>query len=70
MTLDEVTHVKCCARVQPKIRPLGLIPGGEERRAVAMRIAKDEVDVRMAIPGAVIRQQTGFGDASATTPSG
>jgi hypothetical protein len=30
-----------------------------------MRVAKDDVDVRMEIPGAVIRQRTGFGDASA-----
>ena len=29
-----------------------------------MRIAKDNVDVRMEIPGAVIRQRTDFGDAS------
>jgi hypothetical protein len=29
-----------------------------------MRIAKDEVDVRMEIPGAVIRQRIGFGDVS------
>lgn len=29
-----------------------------------MRIAKDNVDVRMEIPGAVIRQQTDFGDVS------
>ena len=29
-----------------------------------MRIAKDKVDVKMEIPGAVIRQQTEFGDAS------
>ena len=29
-----------------------------------MRIAKDQVDLKMKIPGAVIRQQTGFGDAS------
>jgi len=29
-----------------------------------MRIAKDDVDVKMDIPGAVIRQQTDFGDAS------
>ena len=27
-----------------------------------MRIAKDRVDVRMEIPGAVIRQRTGFGE--------
>ena len=27
-----------------------------------MRIAKDDVDVRLEIPGAVIRQRTGFGD--------
>jgi hypothetical protein len=27
-----------------------------------MRVAKDNVDVRMEIPGAVIRQRTGFGD--------
>ena len=26
-----------------------------------MRVAKDDVDVRMQIPGAVIRQRTGFG---------
>lgn len=29
-----------------------------------MRVAKDNVDVRMEIPGAVIRQRTEFGDAS------
>ncbi len=29
-----------------------------------MRIAKDDVDVKMEIPGAVIRQQTDFGDAT------
>ena len=29
-----------------------------------MRVAKDDVDVRMEIPGAVIRQRTGFGDVS------
>jgi hypothetical protein len=29
-----------------------------------MRMAKDEVEVRMQIPGAVIRQRTGFGDVS------
>ncbi len=29
-----------------------------------MRIAKNSVDVKMEIPGAVLRQQTGFGDAS------
>ena len=29
-----------------------------------MRIAKDDVDVRMEIPGAVIRQRLGFGDES------
>ena len=29
-----------------------------------MRIAKDDVDVKMAIPGAVIRQRTDFGDAT------
>jgi hypothetical protein len=28
-----------------------------------MRIAKDKVDVKMQIPGAIIRQQTDFGDA-------
>src|SRR5687768_5791835 len=28
-----------------------------------MRIAKDQVDVKMEIPGAVIRQRTEFGDA-------
>jgi len=27
-----------------------------------MRVAKDDVDVRMQIPGAVIRQRAGFGD--------
>lgn len=26
-----------------------------------MRVAKDDVDVRMEIPGAVVRQRTGFG---------
>jgi hypothetical protein len=29
-----------------------------------MRVAKDKVDVRMEIPGAVIRQRLDFGDAS------
>jgi hypothetical protein len=29
-----------------------------------MRIAKDKVDVKMEIPGAVIRQRTDFGDAT------
>jgi len=29
-----------------------------------MRVAREQVDVKMQIPGAVIRQQTGFGDAS------
>ncbi|MCY7317405.1 MAG: hypothetical protein LH617_01525 [Ramlibacter sp.] len=29
-----------------------------------MRIAKDDVDVKMQIPGAVIRQQINFGDAT------
>jgi hypothetical protein len=29
-----------------------------------MRIAKDQIDVKMEIPGAVIRQRTEFGDAS------
>lgn len=29
-----------------------------------MRLPKDQVDVRMEIPGAVIRQRKGFGDAS------
>ena len=29
-----------------------------------MRVAKDEVEVRMEIPGAVIRQRRDFGDAS------
>jgi len=29
-----------------------------------MRVAKEDVDVRLEIPGAVIRQRSGFGDAS------
>ncbi len=29
-----------------------------------MRVAKDDVDVRMEIPGAVVRQRMDFGDAS------
>ena len=29
-----------------------------------MRVTKDDVDVKMEIPGAVIRQRTEFGDAS------
>ncbi len=28
-----------------------------------MRVAKDDVDVRLEIPGAVLRQRKGFGDA-------
>ncbi|MEN2283477.1 cupin domain-containing protein [Algoriphagus sp. SE2] len=29
-----------------------------------MKIAKEDIQVKMEIPGAVIRQQTGFGDAT------
>ena len=29
-----------------------------------MRITKDDIEIKMEIPGAVIRQQTGFGDAT------
>lgn len=29
-----------------------------------MRLAKEDVDIKMEIPGAVIRQRTGFGDVS------
>jgi hypothetical protein len=29
-----------------------------------MRVAKEQVDVRLEIPGVVIRQRTGFGDVS------
>ncbi len=29
-----------------------------------MKIAKDDIEVKMEIPGAVIRQKTDFGDAS------
>jgi len=29
-----------------------------------MRVSKNDVDVRMEIPGVVIRQRTGFGDAT------
>jgi len=29
-----------------------------------MRVAKDDVDVKMQIPGAILRQRTDFGDAS------
>ena len=29
-----------------------------------MRIAKDKIDLKLEIPGAVIRQQTGFGEAA------
>jgi hypothetical protein len=32
-----------------------------------MRIAKEDVDVRMEIPGATVRQRTGFGDVSGYT---
>lgn len=28
-----------------------------------MRVAKDQVDIRMELPGVVVRQRTGFGDA-------
>jgi hypothetical protein len=30
----------------------------------SMRIAKDDVNVKMSVPGAVIRQRTDFGDAT------
>ena len=29
-----------------------------------MKIAKDQIEIKMEIPGATIRQKTGFGDAS------
>jgi hypothetical protein len=29
-----------------------------------MRVAKDQVDVKLAIPGAIVRQRTNFGDAT------
>ncbi len=29
-----------------------------------MHVAKDEVDIRMAIPGAIVRQRTNFGDVT------
>jgi hypothetical protein len=29
-----------------------------------VRVAKENVDIRMEIPGAVVRQRTGFGDAT------
>ena len=29
-----------------------------------MKIAKEDIEVKMEIPGAVIRQQTGFGDTT------
>lgn len=32
-----------------------------------MRVSKDDVDLRLEIPGAVVRQRTGFGDASGYT---
>ena len=32
--------------------------------ARSMRIAKEQVDVKMSIPGAIIRQRTDFGDAT------
>jgi len=34
-----------------------------------MRVSKDNVDVRMQIPGAVIRQRTDFGDVSGLRPT-
>ena len=33
-------------------------------RSEIMRVAKDDVDVRMEIPGAVVRQRKNFGDAT------
>jgi hypothetical protein len=36
--------------------------GHPERRNESVRVAKDNVDVRMEIPGAVIRQRREFGD--------
>lgn len=33
-----------------------------------MRVAKDQVDVKMQIPGAVIRQRTGFGEMRGLGP--
>src|SRR5512145_2548210 len=50
------------------IGPIGPIEIGATRNGgTAMRVAKDNVEVRMEIPGAVIRQQAGFGDVSGFT---
>src|SRR5574338_1658525 len=35
-----------------------------ETGRIAMRVAKDDVEVRMNIPGAVVRQRRNFGDVS------
>jgi hypothetical protein len=44
------------------IRPIGLVETDVSVNAGgSMRVAKDEVDVRMAVPGVVIRQRGDFG---------
>jgi hypothetical protein len=51
--------------VYPSLRCGGVdqvIQDDERRRP--MRVAKEDVNVKMQIPGAVIRQRTDFGDAS------
>ena len=40
---------------------MGVVPCGQEKK---MRIAKDDVPVKVTAPGAVARLQPGFGDAS------
>src|ERR1051326_657474 len=44
------------------LRPTGLLRPSRRKKGSFMRVRKQDVDVRMDIPGAVIRQTTRFGD--------
>ena len=47
-------------------RPIGLVASTRvKKEKTIMRVAKNNVDVKMEIPSAVIRQKTDFGDANA-----
>jgi len=55
------------ARCILAIRPIGLLcvaDANHNQGVCPMRVAKDDVEVRLEVPGAVIRQRTDFGDAS------
>lgn len=70
--LPERTPLQACTRhafaTHPCLTELRLLWISDlsinELETATMRVAKEKVEVKMEIPGAVVRQQTDFGDAS------